>query len=317
MIAISVHSVESAILHFHADITRYKASLKTTLQRLCTDGRIRGNKKKYLKHLLNVADTLITAKPRTLKKYQQVFENIIPASTMRSKSHSVFRNRVLTALGYAKRRNDFYPRYFQQLGIKTCVYCNAQLAVSVKKGAVKKKQTVKAKFQVDHYWPKSEYPSFGVSLYNLYPACANCNISKSTSKVDFVLYDDKRSASSRFRFVLDPGIIGKYLTNRKADEITFTFHEPKAAKNCESFQKTFDIQGIYDTQKDVAEELILKGEIYSPSYKLFLSTNFRTVLSSTDIANRIILGNYTHEKDIHKRPMAKFNLDLARQIGLI
>jgi hypothetical protein len=317
MIAIHTHTVEFAIQHFHAKIAEYKTELKKKLKNLGADKRITGHRKDYITELLRVSDQLITAKPSTLKKYQKVFEHIIPASTMSRKSHRVFRNRVLTALGYAKRRNDFYPRYFHQIGIKTCVYCNALLAVSVKKTPVKKKPTVRAKFQVDHYWAKSEYPCFSISLYNLYPACANCNVCKGTTRVDFALYDDRRSVSSRFNFSLDPGIIGKYLTNRKADEIIFTFREPKPARNCKTFEETFDIQGIYDTQRDLAEELIRKGEIYSPSYRLFLSTKFGRALSSPDIANRIILGNYPHEKDIHKRPMAKFTLDLAKQIGLI
>jgi|SRR5580658_3568365 5-methylcytosine-specific restriction endonuclease McrA len=317
MIAIPTHTVASAIRHFDTDITRFKAGLKSHLQRLYADGRIKGNRKKYLKQLLNISDNLVTAKPATLNKYRKIFERIIPGKTMRTASHKAFRDRVLTALGYSKRRVDFYPHYFQRIGIKTCVYCNAQLAVSVEKRTVKKKRSVKAKFQVDHYWPKSEYPCFSISLFNLYPACANCNGSKGTTRVDFALYDDRRSASSRFRFALDPGTIVKYLTSRKSDDITFTFSEPKPARNCKTFRETFDIQGIYDTQRDVAEELILKGEIYSPSYKLYLAGKFRHVLNSADIANRLMLGNYPHEKDILKRPMAKFTLDLARQIGLI
>ena len=317
MIAIPTHTVESAIQQFQSKIAEQKKELKENLKKIAGDRRITGYKKDYIKELLRVSDHLITARPSTLKQYQKVFENIISASTMARKSHKDFRNRVLTALGYAKRRKDFYPRYFQQIGIKACVYCNAQLAVSVKKTQVKKKPAVKAKFQVDHYWPKSQYPCFSISLYNLYPACANCNVCKAKTKVDFALYDDRRSVSSRFNFVLDPGIIGKYLTNRKADEITFTFREPKTAKNCKTFKETFDIEGIYETQRDLAEELIRKGEIYSPSYKLYLAGKFRRVLNSADITNRLILGNYPHEKDIHKRPMAKFTLDLAKQIGLI
>lgn len=68
------------------------------------------------------------------------------------------------------------------LNIKTCPYCNSQYTLVVKQG-----ETKKAKFQFDHFFPKSRYPIFSLSLYNLIPSCASCNLSK--KETDFNLTD--------------------------------------------------------------------------------------------------------------------------------
>lgn len=78
----------------------------------------------------------------------------------------------------------------------------------------------------------------------------------------------------------------------------------------------FDVQGIYDTQKDIVEELITKSEIYTKSYKESLINSFGEILNNTNISNRIITGNHMEPENIHKRPMARFMQDLAHQLGL-
>ena len=35
------------------------------------------------------------------------------------------------------------------------------------------------------------------------------------------------------------------------------------------------------------------------------------------MAERLLVGNYTRSKDIHKRPMTKFTQDIAKQLKLI
>jgi hypothetical protein len=35
------------------------------------------------------------------------------------------------------------------------------------------------------------------------------------------------------------------------------------------------------------------------------------------LSNRLIVGNYARESEIHIRPLAKFKQDIAKQIGLI
>lgn len=64
-------------------------------------------------------------------------------------------------------------------------------------------------------------------------------------------------------------------------------------------------------------ELIQKKEIYTESYKQHLAKQFKDLFKDESIINRLIIGNYDTVEDIHKRPMAKFTQDIARQLNLI
>ena len=202
--------------------------------------------------------------------------------------------------------------YFEKIEIKSCVYCNSQLALTVRKvNGIKC-----AKFQVDHYYSKSEFPVFSISFYNLYPVCGPCNNSKSSNKVKFNLYSDSYNdfKTSKFKFEIDKKSILKYRVNGIDSELLIKFHEPTNA----NFKRTFAIEGIYETQKDIAEELVLKSMIYNKSYTDSLRIGLEKLYKDkAPMLERLLVGNYTEENDIHKRPMAKFTQDLAKQLKLI
>ncbi|XZF14949.1 hypothetical protein ACTHGU_02350 [Chitinophagaceae bacterium MMS25-I14] len=323
MIAISYTTVDNTISVFATELNAFKNQIKLNLNNMLGDRRLKltTEKKDYINKLIAFSKDIIIARPDVLAKYQKAFDRIISPAQMKSKKFEGFRNRLIKELGYAARRSDFYPKYFYKLGIKSCVYCNAHLTVAIEKEKQVRKKTViayKAKFQVDHYLPKSKYPCFSISLYNLYPVCGSCNNCKSNYDLHFLLYNDaKNTLASPFKFQLVKGTVAKYLLSRKLDDIKFTFQEPSVHSSFKTFQEVFDVQGIYDTQKDLAEELILKGEIYTEQYKKGLKAQFPKLFTTPGIFNRILLGNYSSEEDIHKRPMAKFTIDIAKQVGLI
>ncbi len=71
--------------------------------------------------------------------------------------------------------------------------------------------------------------------------------------------------------------------------------------------------GIYATQLDVVEELIIKRTVYNESYKGTLIKAFPKLFNRSNLSERVLLGNFTSPADIHKRPLAKFmqEIDLA------
>jgi hypothetical protein len=308
---------------FDEDIKKYTQQVKDNLNAVLTETKLTKAQHTYITHLKDVSDNIVTARPDQLQQYRAEFDAIIAPSKKGTKAYTKFKNRLLEQLGYEKRRSDFYPRFFYKLGIKSCVYCNAHLTVAIEKvvyTSVRKrmKSIYKAKFQVDHYWDKADYPCFSVSLYNLYPSCGSCNNCKSQSRLNFLLYNEKsKIVNSPFKFEISPQSITEYLLSRKAEDIKLQFSEPSVTDPFSSFSETFDIQGIYDTQKDLAEELILRAEAYTEQYRRKLKDNYPQLFTTPGIFNRVLLGNYSSEDDIHKRPMAKFTFDIAKQLGLI
>ena len=111
------------------------------------------------------------------------------------------------------------------------------------------------------------------------------------------------------------------MTSNDRDKIEIIFKDPSKPDRettvVGSFQDTFDIEGIYETQKDLVEELILKATVYDASYRESLVKSFPELFTDASLSNRFFLGTYTEPEDIHKRPMTKFTQDIAKQLGLM
>ncbi len=228
------------------------------------------------------------------------------------KSKETFlKDEILNALDYKGKRTSFYPKYFQNLGIKSCVYCNSQLTVTIEKVKDKCSKEYKARFQVDHYYPKDKYPYLSIALFNLYPVCASCNLVKSNNIIDFKLYDNKNI--DLFQFALDKKSKAKFLITRDFEDLKIVFTK----KEDSNYKDIFSITEIYNTQRDVAEEIILKALAYNDSYRKDLKKMFHSHRINDNLINRIILGNYSNPNEIHKRPMAKFMQDVGKEVGLI
>jgi hypothetical protein len=269
------------------------------------------NEKEYLDKLINQFELIVKADFKIIKQLKDEFDLIINGEDL-SQNHKEFKNELLVRMGYKVLRNKFYADYFEKTGIKACVYCNSQLAVTVRTI----NGTKSAKFQVDHFLPKSEYPCFSISFYNLLPVCSPCNGKKSASAVDFNVYskDPFDLKQSPFKFKLDRRSIVSYRVNGINEKLKIKFEDPSGKR----FNDSFDIEGIYSTQKDLAEELVLKSIIYNRSYLESLKTSFKKLYpNKIPMAERLLVGNYTREKDIHKRPMSKFVQDISRQLNLI
>lgn len=327
MISISTSKIESILKTNQTEVESIIHEKETALQAFITtpdrpgakasDPRIpivlTAAQTNYL-NLLRVHFTeIVKAKPDRLKYFKTRFESIISGENMRTLGlNKHFKNELIKRLGYSELRSEHYPKHFTNTGIKACIYCNAQLAISAES---KGKKRI-AKFQVDHYYPKSEYPCFSISYYNLYPSCGPCNGRKSSKPIEFDLYsnDPDNLKTSKFTFELDRRSIVKYRINGITEELKIKFNDPKKI----GFNDSFDIEGIYETQKDLAEELVLKSIIYDKSYLKQLQESFKVLYpEKVPIAGRLVSGNYTDEKDIHKRPMAKFTQDIAKQLKLI
>lgn len=320
MRAISYQKVDETILAFKVYLDKFKSKITSNLDQLLINNNTKFQEK-YINCIKSNIDSIIIGKPDEIKRLEYEFNEITKAANRNSESYKTFMKKVLTSLEYEKRRSDFYPMYFNKIGIKSCVYCNAHLTVAIEKKVKLKRSTridYTAKFQVDHFLPKSIYPCFSISFYNLYPVCANCNLAKSKDAVNFNLYLDENSIrTTPFKFTFEKGSVANYLTTRNIDDIQYKFVEPSVNPPIKTFQEVFKIQEMYETQKDIAEELILKAEIYTKKYKDNLKNQFPELFTNEGIFNRLLLGNYSTEEHLHNRPMAKFTMDLAKQTGLI
>ncbi len=322
MIAIHQNRVKVVQTLFADDIKkqREKALEKLIVLNNKTDNR---DDKTYLENVIslfeNNTDILLWDQVKLETEKDSIGDVPLVEKLYRGKLRLVkspIKNIIIKELGYKSLRSSFYPQYFEKIGIKACVYCNSQLTIT----AIKSKGKYSAKFDVDHYHSKDEYPFLSICLYNLYPACASCNRAKSNGEVEFNLYtnDGVKTLQADYQFKLTPYSKAKYLVTRDVEELSFIFEEPDYDNpNVKTFNEVFHIESIYETQKDVIEELIIKSQIYNQAYLKTLKLSFNKLSLHPRLYKRTLIGNYTEDKDIHKRPMSKFMMDIAKDLDLI
>jgi hypothetical protein len=332
MIAISKHKLDNVISSYKPDFNLYINRVEREITKLIKKKTyiIKGNSYKlnakqefYLRYLRVRLTNIAYSDSFRLSKYANTFDKFINSDDKKRKTELFipFKNKLINIMGYEKLRTykkngsikPIYPQFFNDLGIKACVYCNSNLTITIKQ---ENKEPV-ARFQVDHFIDKASYPCFSISFFNLYPVCSSCNNKKGNKPVDFDLYSNNltNTIKSDYKFLLSKKSIAEFRLTKDISSLIIMFQDRNSTLN-----QLFAIEEIYNTQKDLAAEIIIKSEIYNESYKKTLQNSFSKLYGkgkSSINFNRIILGNYTEPKEIHKRPFSKFTQDIAKQLGLI
>lgn len=236
-----------------------------------------------------------------------------------NKKLTAFGRKILWAFRYKYLRSNRIIRLASKMNIKTCLYCNSQFTL-----VVKKNNTQLANFQYDHYFPKSIYPYLSISLYNLIPSCASCNLHKASL--------NQRIARFVHPYHEDFHILTGFSINERAQvrmlfgdivredefEILLTNLGVDKVKN---YNDTFALEGIYNRHKDIVVEIFRKAYAYRHGGKEALMAlrdyNGRPLFATEDEIEWLLLANFTTVEDINRRPLSKFMQDIAIQAGLL
>jgi len=272
MIAIHIDKVKSIQLSFEEKIKQQRLNAIAKLEKIKPISTDDCNYLYSVKELFKNNPDIITWEPKRLDDEMKKFTTVPLVIIKKNKKgediigKSQIKEKILESLGYKALRKSFYPIYFREIKIKSCIYCNSQLAITSDKSY---KNELSAKFDVDHYRSKDEYPFLSICLFNLYPSCSSCNRSKSyNDNIEFELYTEYliKTKKSDYKFHFSSFSKAKYLTTRDSKYLEFTFKEPSYSADKKKFNDVFHIQGIYETQLDIVEELVIKTQIYNPSY---------------------------------------------------
>lgn len=275
---------------------------------------------KYISHLIKRYDALRAIHPKKFVHESLIFEKIVNKQMVSSKlringveGHSLA-IRIVKCMNYDKVRKDIFPKYIRELGINTCVYCNANYTISDCQG--------NAFYDLDHWKPKSYYPYLSTSFYNLQPSCPSCNRRKSNkdNKVFFNLWDDLGSKNlDVLQFKLDSKSLLTYLISKNRDDlkINFLFAYKRYKTLCHDMDECLHISARYSEHVDVLEEIIWKSQAYNPSYISSLRSSLSPIVPNNSDVKRFILGTYPDPDQIFKRPLARMIQNVAQDIGLL
>lgn len=271
-----------------------------------------GEFKNYLQSLLNdnELERLISARPDTLQGIITSLTNLYP-DFINSTSDSYF---VLYNI-FVKNcydKSDKFSKYdfITRIDRNTCPYCNRNYIYYISRY-----EGIKP--QIDHFYPKSKYPFLAMSFYNLIPSCQTCNGFEAKGEKDPLiegLINPYLLKNSDFSFSFEP-ISSKIISTLLYKNSI----KVKIKKNIPGHLDVFKLKDLYELHSDHVVELIFKSKIkYSDTYRAYLEQYKEKGLEFSDNEiDRMILGNYATEEDIHKRPLAKLYQDIGKELGLI
>ena len=299
---------ENEYLNISFKFNNKTATLKEHLENQIKNSACSAKVKKYLKDNLN---TLLVGKPQDLYKSLNFFLN----------NRREYKNieKVFKYNSFISDRKVVSYKIAKIIGVPVCVYCNRQYIFTVEK-------IVRPQF--DHYLPKSIYPFFALSLYNLIPSCSICNSLKSDKDINRIEsikdknfedikmnpYINKGEVDDLFKFSYYPNKYGepekiKIIQTRNKDY----------QKKVEFFLDLFKIEKIYSAHAGFeVKDLYTFATKYSDTYlqSLLEQIGLYYRLSQED-AYRILFGTELYSKNDNNRPLSKLKRDLLEELGVI
>ncbi|UYJ41102.1 HNH endonuclease [Butyribacter intestini] len=198
------------------------------------------------------------------------------------------------------KRNFPRKEFFSELNVNVCPYCNRNFINSY--------QNVST-YQLDHFFPKSEYPLLAVSFENLIPVCAACNYHKREQMINYSLYDKRYKIDSllKFSYVIKDT---NYLLDKSGISISIQAKDSGIQKNID----VFELEKLYQIHTDVVQECIKKGMMYSEEYINGLVKTYSNIFESKEEIYQLVFGNYFKGENYCDRPLAKMTKDIVKEL---
>lgn len=256
-------------------------------------------------------EALITLKPDKFGKLIKIIKARYPSFVDKT-THS---NRILYNIFISNCYNQNFNKweFINRISIDTCPYCNRNYIYSLD-------SIDGIKPQIDHFFPKSIYPFLGMSYYNLIPCCQTCNGFGGKEEKDPLDFDLKNPYEVKledfiFSYEIDTietlnPLINK--NNISHDNLKITFKAEILG-----YHGVFKLDKLYSKHIDHILELIIKSKLeYTKEYRKYLES-YRDFNFSQNEIDRMIIGNYSTQADIHKRPLSKLYRDISIELGLV
>lgn len=289
----------------------------------------------YIQRVEDNYEALLTMHPKKFKVELGRFNSIVSAghlsdlfeikvdrqgTALKNPYKEKFYELIVWAMRYDYVQGKVFPDYIRELGIRTCVYCNAQYAITTR--------GKESFYQLDHCFPKSKYPFLATSFFNLQPSCGSCNQRKSDEDMQKGRYnvsiwkepDDKQD--SFFDFHIEDGSLATYMSEPKRDKLDIkVIPTNKGDADLDELlnlcEEKFKTTEVYREHREEAEEVIWKKYIYTNTYVESLQKAFNTkFLDKAGELKRLLLGTYTDTDNVYKRPLTKMIQDIARQLKI-
>ena len=270
----------------------------------------------YIDLLIDDYPKVLTLEPIEWKQYIDKYNEVLKREpdmlkvkvAYRKTAKTVFKGklyeRIIECLQYAKAR-VILGEIHQQMGLKTCVYCNTIPTMS---------NNGEVFYQMDHYLPQSLYPFLGTCFYNLQPSCDVCNGHKLTQDCDFGLYvnSEQHKELSPFRFV--PKIESLDGPYPRCEEILFRGKGANVTKESKAHEEMFHINNLYAGYKDEVSALYTDAYKMNPTMIEVNAACWGIPATKKDVLAYMSGHLSLEEKDVHQKTLIKLKQDTIKQL---
>jgi 5-methylcytosine-specific restriction endonuclease McrA len=293
-----------------------KRNIDNKLQ--CIKSEYRKNAKKFLdilEKIENDLDMILEADRNTIIRIIQ--KNEYSISCVNDEYLKSILEKIFNYEAFSTKDKARYNAYTltENLRIISCPYCNRIYTLTVICRPTKNGEDTNyvTRPELDHYFPKSKYPLFGLSFNNLLPSCSTCNHLKGDKTDHIKMHHHPYFDNTLLDFHLN-GIKYDKVTKRfnNIDEWDILLDENGCNYTKESIE-IFRLRDIYKEHKFIIEEMIEKAQEYNQTFinsieSLIGNNNFE----SEELLERIF-GVLPSEED-YCNPLNKFKRAIYHSI---
>lgn len=275
-----------------------------------------GEMAEYVEAVVEAYDDLLLLKPDDFKTtYEQQFkkwDGILSKKITYDGKEREFYKHLIDCMGYAQIRSGLMRQYMKEQRIKTCVYCNAQYAITTEEFEEKGVKKRIGTYQFDHRMPESVYPFLCTSYYNLQPSCPTCNQTKQARMAQFNLYTDKADELDVFRFELTPDKAVTAYVKDDMDRLEVKLKCDSSEELLDNHQRLFHIDLIYAEHIDVVKRIIVILQANSDYYRQSLNESVgRLFPNGVEDPGYFFFGYYMKNENVHLQPLSKLVQDVV------
>lgn len=204
-------------------------------------------------------------------------------------------------MDFSKNNKTLREYIIEASKIEVCPYCNRQYIDMFQKSG----KGYKAIAQLDHFYPKEQFPLYALSLYNFVPSCASCNQGKS-DKTKALIYPFTKNAKEENQqpyFKIKSEDLD-HLRGNVPPAIDYAFIDSDKKSHADALHH----KNMYQNHSVFAQRLLQRQRLYNPSYIAQVKAFFPK-LSDEEI-REVLFGFSGDLEELKQKPLSKLAHDI-------
>lgn len=218
-------------------------------------------------------------------------------------------NQILKkVIDYDMISNKLRHEIMHNFDVEICPYCNRNFISKYTRSGV-----LKTTADLDHFFPKSIFQLFSLSLYNFVPSCQICNSRmKGDTGVEIIHPYSEIIDYSKLKFKVE---LNEYAdinflsgTNLNAFDIKIECSDSKYQEHLDLFR----LEELYNTHKSVVSDILFKKRAYNHSYSAMINNLFEEMNLTQTQKELFLYGVELNQAKFHLKPLSKLIYDVVK-----